>query len=407
MIGSINILVTVSICLAVSFIFSEIFYRLRYPRVLGQILSGIILGTPLFGILFSEQSAEAVQFLSQLGVVFLLLLTGMEINLSMLKKSERDVLLIAVAAAVLPFLLGYFLGIWLSYSKIQSMILGGSLALTAEGTNLKVLLDMNLLNTKVGAIMLGAGITDDVFEIILLASTLFLVNQAVTNLAVLPILILLFILIVFVIIQFVPKLITFIHYEHNAIVRFSTMLVVALLIVSLSIIMGLGEMIGAFIAGLIIQISNHYKKEEHELVSELQAVSFSLLVPFFFINIGLHFDFLSILQNLPLTVLVLLIGIIGKVGGVFLVYPFTTLNVTQSWIVGWGMNSRGAMELVIIEIAREKALLTTELYSAIVAMAVITTLMFPFMMKWHLRRHPRLMSEKKQTFVKQRARHHM
>lgn len=407
MIGNISILVVISICLAVSLILSELFFRLKYPRVIGQILSGVLLGTPLFSILFTEQTRTAISFLSELGVVFLLLLTGMEINLLMLKKSQRDVLLIAIASALLPFALGYFLGMWLGYTKIQALILGGSLSLTAEGTNLKVLIDMNLLNTKVGAIMLGAGITDDVFEVIFLASTLLLVNQVATNIAVLPLLILLFILVVFVIVQFIPKLIRFIHNEHNAIVRFSTMLVVALLVVSLSILLGLGEIIGAFIAGLIIQISNHYKAEEHELVSELQAMSFSLLVPFFFINIGLHFDIFSVFHNLTLTLLVLIVAIVGKVGGVFLVYPFTSLNVMQSWIIGWGMNSRAAVELVIVEIARASGIISTELYSAIVAMAVITTLLFPFIMKYHLKRNPHLMNEKKVTLVKQRARHHM
>ncbi len=407
MIGNISILVVISICLAVSLIFSELFYRLKYPRVIGQIVSGIILGTPFFAILFTTQARDAVTFLSELGVVFLLLLTGMEINLSMLKKSQRDVLLIATSCALLPFALGYGLGIWLGYSKLQALILGASLSLTAEGTNLKVLIDMNLLNTKVGAVMLGAGITDDVFEVIFLASTLLLVNQISTNIAVLPILILMFILIVFTIVQFIPKLITFIHNEHDSVVRFSTMLVVALLIVGLSTILGLGEIIGAFIAGIIIQVSNHYKKEEHQLVDELSAMSFSLLVPFFFINIGLHFDLMSIFHNLTLTLLVLFVGIAGKVGGTFLVYPFTSLNVMQSWIVGWGMNSRAAVELVIVEIARVSGIISTELYSAIVAMAVLTTLMFPFIMKYHLKRNPHIMNEKTKMVVKERARHHM
>ena len=119
----------------------------------------------------------------------------------------------------------------------------------------------------------------------------------------------------------------------------------------------LGPIIGAFIAGIIIHLSEHRKYEHKENIKELEAMTFALIIPFFFINIGLHFDFASLTQNIWLVILVLLIATAGKLLGALIATPFTDLRLSQTHLIGWGMNSRGAVELVIAEIARIKSLI--------------------------------------------------
>jgi Kef-type K+ transport system membrane component KefB len=386
-----NIVVVIAICLTISLIFSEIFFRLKYPRVIGQILAGVILGIPFIKALFSADNIADIQFLSQLGIIFLLLLAGLEISLKKLKQTSRDSVLIALFGAIIPFIIGFGAMRLLGYDNLVAAVVGACLAITSEGTKLKVLMELKCLNTKIGTIMLGAAILDDVFEILFLALILMYVQKSSFHLAMFPVMLIGFIILAFLIFRFVPKIINLIQKERSRIATFSTILTIGLIIASLSYLMGLGPIIGAFIAGIIIQWANKNKKIEQENVKELQIMTFSFIVPFFFINIGLHFDFHSLIENPLLLILILVIAIVGKILGSIIVTPISNLNLKQTTLIGWAMNSRGAVELVIAEIARINNLVPIEIYSAIVAMAVITTLMFPFVMKYYIKKYPGIM----------------
>ncbi|MBU4406761.1 MAG: cation:proton antiporter, partial [Candidatus Altiarchaeota archaeon] len=179
-----SIIVVLGFFLLFSFVISEIFYRLRYPKVIGQIIAGIILGLPfLAGLIFAggdyaaalaagELPAVAIETLSGLGIIFLLLLTGLEINLEKFRKVSKDVALIGLSSAVIPFVLGFatieLLGS-LGFINLQgyydlhftALVVGACLSLTAGGTKVMILMELKELNTKLGEIMLGAGILDE------------------------------------------------------------------------------------------------------------------------------------------------------------------------------------------------------------------------------------------------------
>lgn len=369
------------IVLSVSLIMSEIFYRLKYPRVIGQLVTGIIFSFPLFKVFLNPSLLSDIKFLSDIGIVFLLLLAGMEIDLKKFKKSEKDSIIIAISCALLPFVLGIILMKLLGFSNLVAVVVGACFALTAEGTKLIVLLEMKALRTRVGTIMIEAGILDDIFEIGFLALVLMLANGAVNELSLFPIKLIIFVVVVVLAYVYLPKLLQLIHKEHNPVAVFSTVLVIGLIIALISEQFGLGPIIGAFIAGIIIQIADKDKKEEHSIINELKILTFALVIPFFFLNIGLHFDYTSIIHNGLFVMLVIVVATLGKVLGAMAVTPLTDLSLQQTHLIGWGMNSRGAVELIIAEIARTSGIISVEIYSAIVIMTVVTTLIFPIIMK--------------------------
>jgi Kef-type K+ transport system membrane component KefB len=378
---ALDTLTVVVICLSVSFVLSEVFFRFKYPRVIGQILAGILLGIPLFKVIFAPEVMIDVAFLADLGIIFLLLLIGLQLNLEKFQKAGNDALIIAVFCVLIPFSFGFILMKAVGYSDIVAFVVGACFSLTAEGTKLKVLFEMKALNTKVGVIMLGAGILDDLFEVIFLSFVLVLAHKSFSSLAWLPVKLITFVLIVFITYKFFPPLLKLIQKERSRIAVFSFILIFALIVAVISKKLELGPIIGAFIAGIIIHISEHKKYEHKENIKELEAMTFAFIIPFFFINIGLHFDFSSLTQNIWLTIMVLITATTGKLLGALAATPLTDLTLKQTHLIGWGMNSRGAIELVIAEVARINNLIPIEVYSAIIFMAIITTLVFPIIMR--------------------------
>jgi Kef-type K+ transport system membrane component KefB len=389
-----NTIVLIAFCLGVSLLFSEIFRKAKYPRVIGQIIAGIILGFPFVKLLFTTQNISDIGFLSELGIVFLLLLVGLEINIPKLRRSSKDALLIAVSSAIIPFILGFGLMRWLGYSNLVAAVLGSSLALTAEGSKLAVLIETKVLNTRVGSIMLGAGILDDIFEVIFLALLLAYLKRTHFYLQLVPITLIGIIIVIYLSLKLVPKLFKAMEDEKSKISILSTVIVIGFGAAAISHIIGFGPVIGAFLGGLFIQRMNKGRKLERLGIDRLKVLTFALIIPFFFINIGMHFNFESIISHPSLLLYVLAVAVAGKMIGTIIVTPLTTLNLKQTTLIGWGMNSRGAIELIIAEIARVNNIIPIEIYSAIVVMAVVTTLMFPFALKYYLRRYPGIMDER-------------
>ncbi|MBT4824520.1 cation:proton antiporter [Candidatus Woesearchaeota archaeon] len=379
-----DFLLVILICLALSFLLSEVFYRFNYPKVLGPIFAGLILGLPLFRPAFEGKILLNIEFLSTLGIIFLLFLAGLEINIKKLIKAEKDSFAIATYGAAIPFLLGFGLMKYIGYSTSTAFVLGVCLSISAVGTTLKVLLDMKALNTKVGTVMLGAGIIDDLYGVGFLSLILILAQKSLAKLIWFPIEILSFIIITYLAYKAIPKIINLIQIEKTKTADFAFLVIIALTIAIISTQLGLGPIIGAFIAGAIINIIHHKQKilkKHYEEVTEFKVVTFGLIIPFFFINIGLHFDYAVLIQHFGLVVFIVVIAMLGKIIGTLMAKPLTDLSWKQSYLIGWGMNSRGAMELVIAEVARLAGLIPDEVYGAVIIMAILTTMLFPVIIR--------------------------
>ena len=130
------------------------------------------------------------------------------------------------------------------------------------------------------------------------------------------------------------------------------------------------------------------------LLSVIKLIAMGFVVPFFFVNVGLTFDIDTFLANIPMIAITVMIATFGKLIGTMVVKPVSSLSWKQLYYVGWGMNSRGAAELVIALIAIQYGLISPEIFSALVSMSLITTLILPPILARGIKNNPGLMDAK-------------
>lgn len=389
-------LVVVPIILIAAFVAGELFKKMGFPQVVGQILAGMIFGFPLIeNILFSSETRNVIDFLSVLGIVFLLFLAGLEINVDKVRETARDSILISLSAAFVPFFLGFFFVMAMGYDFVTALVFGGALSVTSEATKVKVLMDLHSLNTRLGAIMVAAGAIDDVFEVVFLSVVIVLAHGgSLSELALIPIQLIVFVVVAFIFFKVSTKILH--HLENNGgdeTELFSIIVIFILVLAALSDFMQLGYLIGAILGGFLLQLSlkSVHQVHKEDMIRMTKMITLAFVVPFFFANIGLNFDSGTIFTNLTLLFFTVIIAFVGKIFGTLIVKPVSSLSLKQLYYVGWAMNSRGAAELVIALIAFQFGLIPIEIFSALVTMALITTLIFPFVLSRGIKKNVGLM----------------
>jgi len=398
----VQILAIVPIILIVAFMLGELFKRVGLPSVIGQITAGILFGVPMVKAqLFGDTSTLIiVDFLATLGILLLLFLAGLEIDIEKVKETSRDSILVSFSSALLPFVLGFgvITVFFPGYGVLTALIFGGALMVTSEATKVKVLMDLNTLNTRLGAIMLAAGAIDDVFEVLFLSVVVVMAKGGgYVDLARIPLEILVFVVIAFISFKVISKVL---HYmDRNSgdeTELFSIAMIFILVLAALSESLNVGYLIGAIIGGFLLQVSMKGISRRHksELITEIKLVALGFIVPFFFVSVGLNLDASTVFSNIPLVAVTVLVAFLGKIAGTLIVKPLSSLSWTQLYYVGWAMNSRGAAELVIALVAVQYGLIPPEIYSALVAMSLITTLTFPPVLARGIHRNPGLMDAK-------------
>jgi Kef-type K+ transport system membrane component KefB len=177
---------------------------------------------------------------------------------------------------------------------------------------------------------------------------------------------------------------------------FAIVLIFILVLAALSESLNVGYLIGAILGGFLLQASmkNISKKNRNQLLNVIKLIAMGFVVPFFFVNVGLTFDINTFLANIPMITITLVIATLGKIVGTLIVKPVSSLSWKQLYYVGWGMNSRGAAELVIALIAVQYGLISPEIFSALVSMSLITTLILPPILARGIKHNPGLMDAK-------------
>jgi Kef-type K+ transport system membrane component KefB len=378
-----SILAAFTVCLTLAFLFSELFYRLRYPRVVGQILAGVVLGLPLVKTYFGSGFLSFVNSLADIGVVFLLLLVGTEVRIHELKKVSKRAIQLALLGYAIPLMLGVLFMKALAFSTLTAVIVGICLAISAEAITVEILMEYDLLNTRIGATIMEAGMLDDFLGVFSLAAVIGVVQGGgVETLKTLPGEFMTFILISYVIgFTILPKAAKAVWKEKSEAAVFSLAVIFGLIVVLLSMSFGLSSVLGAFVAGLIIQLSIKNRLEEREIVESLSVVTFGLVIPFFFIYVGMNLNVLDVLDSLLFILLLTALALAGKMVAAHVMGGLHHVRRIDRTLMGWGVNPRGAVELVIASIARSSGLISNEIFSAIVAMAVIAALISPVMFR--------------------------
>lgn len=406
-----EILVALLVLLAVTRILGDLAVRMGQPELVGELVGGILLGvvinyTPAtFPAVAELGESEAFTAITDLGVFFLMLLAGIEMRPRELTEGSSRSLPVAIGGMLVPLLLGMGLGWWVipesDYRFAQVLFLGTALAITAVPVAVKILLDLDQLDSRAGKTIVAAAIVDDVLSLVLLAAlTAVIQTGAFPSLGEAGILvgkIALFFLITVAVGQWIlPRWFQpLVEKVAGSEFEFSLLLLLALAFAVLAEELGMHFIIGAFVAGLFFSTRTLDEEVYEDVLGKVSALTKGFLAPIFFASIGLRME-LEALAAIPGFVLLLVVvALVGKMAGAGLPALWGGLSREESLTVGIGMSARGAVELIIAGVALEAGLFSRpepvpeiigNLFSAVVVMAVVTTLATPIGLRWLLGR---------------------
>lgn len=400
-----KILVQLLALLITARLFGEISNRLKQPAVIGEILAGVILGPSLLGnikalepfVNLYEYPSIMLEVISLLGALLLLFITGFEIDLGLIKHHARKASVTALGGLVIPLIGGFLISYIIpdkflvnpSERFIFSLFIATAMSVSAIPVIAKVLIDLNLLRRDIGQITIAAGMIDDTVAWILLSFVLGLIQIGSITLSdslYAVVKVIAFASLSFFIGRIVAReLVQFIQDKVES--RYKTITLIFGFILLLSAIaqaIHLEAVFGAFIAGIIIsQISTVPK----EAIVRIESITFGVFAPIFFASAGLKVDIKALFNpELALLALALIVvATLSKILGAYLGARY--LAKVDHWTAmsfGAGLNARGAIQIIIATIGLSFNVISPEIFSIIILMAVTTSIMSPFMLKYTL-----------------------
>lgn len=364
-----------AIILLASKIAGDLSVRLKQPSVLGKLLIGIVLGPTVLGLI---TDTEILKEISQIGVILLMFIAGLETDLDEFKRTGKASTFVGVGGIVVPFVLGYFAGTFMNLSSIQSSFLGLLLSATSVSISVQVLKEMNKLKSREGATILGAAVIDDILVILALAFLMSMAGGDVNLTKVIIKKVLFFagaILVGWKVVPFFLKKFTTLRVTETVI---SSALIICFIYAYFAEYTGVAAIIGSYIAGVAISVT----KYKHEVFEKVETISYSIFVPVFFTSIGVAAQFTGILENIWLIIILSVIAILSKLIGSSFGAKIAGFSWRDSLGIGSAMVSRGEVALIIAAIGIENNLLSQDLFAVLVIVILITTIVTPPMMKW-------------------------
>ncbi|MGL5899677.1 MAG: cation:proton antiporter [Lactobacillaceae bacterium] len=354
--------------------------RLNLPVVIGELLVGIIFGPSLLNWF---QSNNFINTFSEIGVIIIMFIAGLDSNLNLLRKYIKSSTIIAISGIIIPIIIAFLIGIFFNFTNFESLFIGITFAATSVSISAEVLKEMNRINSEEGTIILGAAIVDDLLAVFLLS---FITSSYGNNERSINPLFLLLLQIAYLTCLFifsywvVPKLM---RLSHKLLVPLSETLMALIICLGLSYLadlVGLSSIIGAFFSGISIS-QTRYK----DIVSgKLESIGYSTFIPVFFVNIGLKITLTGIFKDWIFFVVLTLGSIVSKLIGSGLGAKLSGFTWSSSLMIGSGMVSRGEMALIIAQIGRQNYLLSQASYSTIIGAIIMTTLVAPLMLKFSI-----------------------
>ncbi len=349
--------------------------RFGQPSVLGEIIVGILLGPSVFGLLSATDTLSAF---STIGVILLMFIAGLETDIDEFIRSRKSSTFVGIGGIIVPLFLGYFAGLMMDLTNLQSWFLGVSLSATSVSISVQALKEMNHLKTPEGTTILGAAIIDDVVVMIIMAFLISFAGSGEVSLSVLVIKKVLFfvvaILVAWKVVPWVMKKFAKLPVSETVI---SAALIICFVYAFLAEYTGVANIIGAYIAGISIGLT----KYKHEVFQKVEILSYSIFVPVFFTYIGISAEFTGIIDNLVLIILLSILAILTKFIGSGLGARFAGFGWKSSMGIGSAMVSRGEVALIVVALGLEANLITKSLFAIIIVVVIITTIVTPPMMK--------------------------
>ncbi|HET9909215.1 MAG TPA: cation:proton antiporter [Anaerolineales bacterium] len=356
--------------------------RLGQPSVLGELLVGILLGPSVIDILhlnfIDPALSHTIAELGELGVLLLMFIAGLELHLDELTRNTRVAAYGGFLGVLVPATLGWGAGRLFGMDNAAAIFLGLTLGATSVSISAQTLMELKVLRSRVGLSLLGAAVFDDI--LVILSLSIFLAIEAGTGsiggvLWIVARMIVFLALSVLFGVRVLPWLMRRVaHLPISQGVLTLALVVMLAYGVASELLGGMAAITGAFIAGLMMARSGERERVEHSV----HAVAYGLFVPIFFINIGLSVNARSLpVEMLWFTLVIIVAAIIGKWLGAGLGARLGGLTWRESIQLGAGMVSRGEVGLIVVGVGINQGLVSSNEFSAIVGMVLVTTLVTP------------------------------
>jgi Kef-type K+ transport system membrane component KefB len=385
----------IAVMLSMALFCGQLMSRFSFPAVFGELFGGIILGPTVWGWLspgtyhwlFPTLGAvyHGRDALIQICMLFFLFAAGLEMNLSLIKKRGINIAWASLTGIVVPFIMGFgivvlFPDLWEGHFQGKTlffaMFMGTALSISALPVIARTLMDLELMNTDIGMIITGTATINDLVGWSLFA--FILSNFASESIIDIPphiTFILVFLLFAFmltigrILAQKALKWLKLYMPWPGAFLGITTILI--LLAAACAEVLGIHAIFGAFLVGLAFSQNLEKRDEAHEMIYQFVMYFFA---PLYFVSIGLRANFVASF-DLTLVLVVLLVACIGKILGVTLGLRASKMPWRQSAVIGFGLNARGAMEMILATIARDAGIIDDRLFVALVVMALITSVL--------------------------------
>jgi Kef-type K+ transport system membrane component KefB len=377
--------------------------------LVGELISGILLGlfvqqySSAFPVLAGLQEDHVFTAITDLGIFFLMLMGGLEMRPRRMMEESGGSLAVAASAMILPLVVGFGIA-WAfipdsNYKFAQSLFIGTGLAITAVPVSIRVLMDLGKLESRVGQVIVSAALFDDILSLILLAILTSIIKTGglpgIADIGIILAQITLFFVVVVLIGRFIlPWLGKIVHkYIQIDELEFSFLVIVALGFAVFAELLQIHFILGAFAAGLFFGRQTINERVYKDVNRKISAITAGFFAPLFFASIGLHLD-LSAIPTIPVFLsLLIFVAFTTKLVGASIPAYMIGLSKRNAVAVGVAMSARGAVELIIADIAMKAGLFSKpeptpiiieHMFSAIVIVAIVTTVAVPVLLRYFL-----------------------
>jgi Kef-type K+ transport system membrane component KefB len=387
------LLLQIIIILSFARIFGFICRKIGQPAVIGEIIAGIFLGPSVLGLvapgisgfIFPHASLAVLQMFSQIGLILFMFIIGMDIDLKLLGNRAPEAFVVSHASIIIPFTLGMLFAYYV-YSTLApagvpfisfALFTGISMSITAFPVLARILQERNLMKTRVGVLAITCAAIDDVSAWCLLAALIAIVKAGsfTSSLYTIMISVVYIIIMLKVVRPFLQRLgEIYVHRDGISKPVVAAFIITLLVSSYITEVIGIHAVFGAFVAGVIMPPNVSFRKI---LMEKIEDVAVILFLPIFFVISGLRTEIglLNTAYYWKITGWVIVFAVAGKFAGSALSLKFVGQNWRNSLIIGALMNTRGLMQLVVLSIGYDLGVLSPPVYTIMIIMALVTTMM--------------------------------
>lgn len=381
-----QLFVSIVIILVAARILGELFQRVKQPPLVGELLAGVIIGPSLLGLI---SPSSDLQVLSDLAVFFLMFLAGLEMDPREIRRAGKSAMVISVIAFIVPLLSGTYVSMLFGLGTIQSLFMGLLLSITAVPVSAIVLMQFNVLNSRLGNTVITAAVVNDILSLVVLSiilqvsagnGQLDLGSLAGSGVKIAAFLggIFLFDILFRKTASWLPSRVEpYFHKLQTKEAAFGILLITTIVISLIAQDIGLHFIIGTFFSGLVVYKEMIGRRNFNRVYGIISAITFGFFAPIFFALIGIEFNVQSLVSAIPLFLALLGVAIAAKIVAGYAGAKIVGFNSEISLAIGFLMNGRGMVELVIASIGFAAGVIDLTLFSIAVAIGLVTSIIAP------------------------------